>query len=734
MGGNILFIAHKTEAGILQSIQEHSESTAKLCKNFAIEPFKNLMYEIGLMHDIGKYQKDFQKRINGENIKIPHALCGAKLATEIYKIPAIAIIIQYVIAGHHRGLYDAGNKTDTEDHNTLYGTLKRKTQDYSAFKQELTIGKTDIEIAKLQKHIGGTSSNPEEISERFAFVIRYCFSCLTDADWLDTEYFYTGKLRNTIQANFSKCLECVNHELAKFKQTTPLQKARARLQKQVFEKINIEANFYLMNMPTGSGKTLCSLKFALERAIISKKKRIIYVIPYNSIIDQTAQVFQNIFKEHALVLRHQSTFSFENLNSNNEEEPLFLKQATENWDAQIIITTAVQFFESLYSNKRQKLRKLHNMADSIIIFDEAHLMPKDFLQPCLQAITHITEFLNSQAVFLTATMPDFRWLLKEFSSEKIVIEDLVLDKKDFSFFKKCSYLDIGTISKEELVCEAQDNPSTLIVVNKRSTARAIYTLAKNKKVYHLSTYMTAYDRVRVITKIHLELAQLEKDYTSLSNIPLDQRIIVVATSLIEAGVDLDFHAVYRQLWGLDSILQAGGRCNREGKLANARVNIFQLTEESAKTLEIEQELTKGIIQEYADISQDVSIENYFTRLLKVKKENISKYSLGKQCIGYINIPFASYAENFKLINSNTVSIAVPQDGKSRAMLTKLQQTGYINSREVQYYTCSVYENEFRSLLNQGVLSDYGSGIYWLTNPDYYDENIGILLEGQDKYF
>ena len=730
-----MFVAHKTEDGLIQTVKEHSEQTALLCQEFAVKPLKVLLHEIGLMHDIGKYQPDFQRRINGENIRVPHALCGAHIAKKLYgQTKPLSRIMEYVIAGHHAGLHDAGSSADNPDKSTLYANLKRKTQDYSAFKNDLNLGENKMNLDEITKYILQDCVDSEKISEQIAFIIRYCFSCLTDADWLDTERFYTRNLRQTLTSNFGKCLNNVNQELEKFICTTTLQQARKNLQKQAFDKVTKNADFYLMNMPTGSGKTLCSIKFALERALISGKKRIIYIIPYNSIIDQTAEVLQNIFKENAVILRHQSTFSFEKSDLGNEQEPLLLKQATENWDAQIIITTAVQFFESVYSNKRSNLRKLHNMADSILIFDEAHLMPKNFLQPCLQAIAHITRYLNSHAIFLTATMPDFSYLLQKYTSNSIKIENLITVEDDFSYFKKCIFNNIGEFSKEQLISEAQENPSTLIIVNKRVTAKELYALAVQGKTYHLSTYMTSLDRVKVIEQVKQELCKLEQDYPNLIGVPAERRILVISTSLIEAGVDLDFSSVYRQLWGLDSILQAGGRCNREGKLKQAFVNIFQLSDGISNPLTLEQDLTQGILKEFKDISSSESIAAYYERLFEIKKDDIIKNSLGKQCVDIIDIPFASYAETFEIIDSNTISIVIPQTDHSHKLLKRLQYTGYLNIREIQSYTCSVYRHEFNALLEQGVLNDYNSGVYWLINSDYYNEHTGIVFEGEDKYF
>src|SRR5699024_10463235 len=246
-------------------------------------------------------------------------------------------------------------------------------------------------------------------------------------------------------------------------------------------------------IPAGSGKTLASIKIALERAVQKKKQRIIYIIPYNSIIEQTADVFENLFGKDMEILRHQSTFSYEDEDNGSEDYRMAAKTAAENWDAPFIITTAVQFFESVYANKRGKLRKMHNMSDSILIFDEAHLMPQNYLQPCLQAVAYITRYLHSEAVFLTATMPDFEKLLKEYALPNCKIVRLIKDTAMFAKFQKCKYSYIGEVTPSELLARCCEYPSSLIIVNKKATARKLYQECGGKK-YHLSTYMTSYDR------------------------------------------------------------------------------------------------------------------------------------------------------------------------------------------------------------------------------------------------
>ncbi|MGN0351075.1 MAG: CRISPR-associated helicase Cas3' [Roseburia sp.] len=730
----ILYKAHINEnTGEIQTVKEHSENTANLCRKFAIPVLEDFMYTIGLLHDVGKFKEDFQRRINKENIRVEHSTCGALVAKELYP-NAIGLMMEYCIAGHHSGIPDGGYKNDTSDMPTLCGRLKRYFDDFSAYKEQLQIPQINQKkiLDFLMEDCG---RNTEILIDKFSFLTRYGFSCLVDADSIDTARFCNSEKIRTLTTDFQECLKKVNIKLTSFVCTTSLQKTRTLLQQQVFRKVDTSGEIYLMNMPTGSGKTLCSVKFALERAVRTGKKRIIYIIPYNSIIDQTMLVFEEIFGNSAEILRHQSTFSYEDANDYTEDYRKAAKSAAENWDVtSIIVTTAVQFFESVYSNKRGKLRKMHNMADSILIFDEAHLMPQDYLQPCLRAITYITKYLNSEAVFLTATMPDFPKLLRQYALKNSKIIDLIDDTSCFSEFQKCKYLFLGRMSAEILLEKAANNPSSLIVVNKKQSAKRLFELCSGKK-YHLSTYMTAYDRENTINEIRTELQRLEMDYPNYKDVPEDRKITIISTSLIEAGVDLDIHTVFRELSGLDNILQAGGRCNREGKRSQASVYVFEFDDENKTNQDIKSNITLGVLDKYEDISCSQSIKEYYDRLFFMKKDVLGKNTITQKCYDISGIPFAEYAREFELIDSGTVSLVVSRDNQSRELVDSLKYTGggIGITRRLQKYICSINQKELDDLIHQHVVDDFGTGILCLINSDYYNEETGITFEAKDYF-
>ncbi|NLZ45249.1 MAG: CRISPR-associated endonuclease Cas3'', partial [Clostridiales bacterium] len=381
------YIAHKDSDGTTQSVKEHLSGTADLAKSFAVNAFSNLAYNAGLLHDLGKYSSKFQRRINGEDIRVEHAISGAKEVELLYdKNKFFKQMLKSCIAGHHSGLPDGGSDVDLPEKATLSGRMKRKAEDFSAYKEE--IQPKDLNTDEVMTYFNNClkTRNLKEATELYAFMTKYLYSCLVDADFIDTEKFFEPNVQRGMKGDFKEALNLLNERLAKFSQDNEVRKGRSELQKQALENSYKSGDISILNMPTGSGKTLCSLKIALEQAIRENKKRIIYIIPYTSIIEQTAETFEGIFGKVLPVLQHHSNYSFEKEESENTGTAEKLKRTCENWDSKLIISTSVQFFQSIYHYRSSRLRKLHNLADSIIIFDEIHMIPIEHLQPCLRAI------------------------------------------------------------------------------------------------------------------------------------------------------------------------------------------------------------------------------------------------------------------------------------------------------------------------------------------------------------
>ena len=730
------------EEKIYQSIRDHAEGVSQRIISFS-DKFceESFAKTIAFLHDIGKYQEAFQERIKGKNIQVSHAICGAR-EWKKFNLPDAAA---YIIAGHHAGLSDRGNKNVPS---TLSYRLEcEETDAYDAYQQEL---KSLIPGGNQPPYKNAVSSSGETAWKEYAFWIRMMFSCLVDADFLDTEKFCSDDdVDRGLSTDFENCLKLLNERLL-FLQShavTDTEKARSDLQKQALSHKNENANFYYMNMPTGSGKTLTSMLFALERLIAAKKKRIIYVIPYTSIIDQNAKVFKDLFGDDC-ILEHHCNFDYDSYDNLSTREKV--RKAAENWDAPIVITTNVQFFESIYSNRPSKLRKLHNLADSILIFDEAHMLPSGYFQPCLEAIKILTTRYGCEAIFLTATMPDFDKWLKTFQCEGVSTCNLIEDTACFKAFKRSKIEPIGEISYEKLLDHVTEYNNSLVVVNSRKTAKALYEQYNGKK-YHLSTYMNHFDRDRVITNIKKSLAEGEK-------------FCLFSTSLIEAGVDLDFEAVFREEAGLDNLLQTAGRCNRSGKkdFSECKTYSFSLGNQSSRKIKDDLKTKQYYIQEtfeqYEDITVPEAIRFYFDKLYddektKMNEKNFlyakqigmySDYSkLAKRFdinqifdgISYYN--FAGYAADFHLIDDHTKPILIINSDNREDVESLLDSLQYAESgrniyRKLQKYMISLRPSEWDILQKFGAIQTK-EGIDCLVNENYYHPETGICFEDNTDY-
>lgn len=713
------FLAHiRDDDGKGQTIDEHLINTGGLAAGFAAEPFRALAAYAGQIHDIGKYRDGFQKRIQGIS-KAPceHACIAAQ---EIHKrensgklFNMFAPLLEYCTAGHHSGLQN-GRPTDASPEGSLDEALSRKADDiepqrtsfakYCEPPQESALQKAaqlfQRDIPKNDRYLF-----EKECIERYAFLTRYIYSCLTDADFLDTESFCSGGLERGLTGDFSAALERVNDKLNSISGDSKVCIARRELQQQAFSAAC--APVRILNMPTGSGKTLCSIKLALESAVRNGKKRIIYVIPYTSIIEQTAKVFEQLFGDVLPVLQHHSNFDFDRA-SDDELSAERLARCTENWDAPLIVTTNVQFFQSLYHNRSSKLRKLHNIADSVIVFDEVHMMPPEFLQPCLRGVGYLVGLLNCEALFLSATMPDFSDMFSRYAAG-CAHEEVITDKRSFLSFRNCRCEDIGEVSEEALLLSAQQHESSLIIVNSRKKARELYRKCRCKNRFCLSTYMTPDDRSKAIGDIRSLLGR--------------EPVTVISTSLIEAGVDLDFEAVYRELAGLDSVIQSAGRCNREGRRSEGFMHVFTFEGSPVpRGIKMQANITKSLMQEYDDIFSPECIKDYYGRLYGALDSAIDSGTIYRSGMNPKSIPFRDYADSFNMIDSDTINVIIPNE-QNQALIETLQYSSAA-LRKLAGSSAALHYGEFCRLLEAGVIRP-DTAAYILDIPEYYSSETGL---------
>lgn len=481
---------------------------------------------------------------------------------------------------------------------------------------------------------------------------------------------------------------------------------------------------YTLTVPTGGGKTTSSLAFALHHAVEHGMKRVIYVVPYTSIIEQNADVFRGILGDEN-VLEHHSGVQFENDEENGNPDPKAL--AAENWDSPLVITTAVQFFESMYANRSSQCRKLHNLANSVIIFDEAQMLPLCHLMPCVVAIGALVEKFGATAVLCTATQPVLGDLIQRFAPSHAVSEICPEIPFYFDKFRRVTFRQVGVLEDDalaELLCAHEQ---VLCIVNSRKAAQSIFSKLPEEGRFHLSTLMVPAHRRTVLEEIRRRL-----------NDSLPCR--VVSTSLVEAGVDIDFPAVYRELAGLDSILQAAGRCNREGKRAaeNSIVTIFRRTEKAPPLFGQAIGATNIALDNNADPASPQTMENYFHELRKLNGSAIDKIGVidaFERGRGGSLYPFRTIAENFRMIDNDTRTVYIPwKDGSE--LIERLCDGACSKKlyRQLGQYAVQVYDAHFQALYDAGALqtADETNGLddrsAILCDLSLYDEKTGLSLK------
>lgn len=699
----------QTNTRIEQTIFDHLNGTAAMARQFAnsfCEP--DIAGLIAMAHDIGKYSDDFQRRINGANIQVDHSTCGARELWNICNQSLLGVIIAYCIAGHHGGLPDGGSKSQHQSEpSTLYYRLfNSKLCDYSLYSRDITMR----HINAPKEWNPGKCLKTDNVGFSLAFFTRMLFSCLVDADWLDTEAFMkNGSIVRSGFTTISELNKRLTEHLKRFNNPQrDIDIKRNALRKDCIDAANNNRGLFSLTAPTGSGKTLACLEFALKHIAKNKMERIIYVVPYNTIIEQNAKVFEDIFGADNVVQHHS------NIEYDDKDPRRF---ATENWDAPIIVTSNVQFFESLFSNKPSKCRKLHSIANSVIVFDEAQMLPLPYLIPCVAAISELIKNCNCSAILMTATQSS----LNDYFASLQIQEINSNPQQMYEDFRRTTYkLEVNALSNEQLVTQLSKHNQVLCIVNTRRKAQQI--ASQISEAYHLSTTMYPSHRTAILDEIKGKLKNGEP-------------CRVVSTSLIEAGVDIDFPLVYRERVGLDSIIQAAGRCNREGRWqADASVvHVFTFDTGTPPTI-IQQNIAafEHAKQHNEDIASLKSVECYFKQL---------RYIIGQQGLDANNVveqfnngmsnalsfPFKTVAAQFRVID-NDQRIVVIENTESKSLCCQLR-AGVRNKgllRQIQKYSVNLYQKDFCNLQQCGQLEVLDDGIA-IMNEQFYDGKYGVSL-------
>ena len=717
-----------------ESLNAHLEKVAALtgafCAAFGAREWGETL---GCLHDLGKLSTEFQEYLRnsadadaGEETvpkrgRVDHSTFGARYAAQHAGTHA-GQLLAYCIAGHHAGLPDWIAEQAENDRSSLRYRLT------AVQKRPPTVDHQRISTVIPRLRI---PFPPEADGAGFqlAFFTRMIFSALIDADRLATEEFcdpVQSACRRVDHPDIgvlSRILSESIDVLATTAEKRQVNTVRADVLAQCRAAAKETPGFFSLNVPTGGGKTLSSMDFALRHAAEHGLRRVIVAVPFTTIIEQTADVYRRAFGDDAarcLIEHHSNVEPTKDTRAN--------KLATENWDAPVILTTNVQLFESLFAARTTPCRKLHRIARSVIVLDEVQTLPVEFLKPTLRALRELVQSYGCSVVLCTATQPA---LEKEetftigLENVRPIIRDV---PKLFQVLKRVEVEHAGKLTDAELAERMAEEASVLCIVNTRAHAAALYDalcVAEPEGSYHLSTNMCAAHRRVVFAQIRERL----KDKKSCR---------VVSTQLVEAGVDLDFDVVYRAPAGIDSVAQAAGRCNREGRRERGRVWLF----------ETESPPPPGMLRQSAQVGREVSarhpdplapdaVQAYFRMLYWQHENRWDKHEV-MPCFRAtprdkeLAYQFRSAAERFRLIEDVQTQVLVVYDEVSRSLRDRMllgDAGGFIDFRVAQHYLVGVYDQIKNALRQSGAIEEHttGSGLWLLLNERAYTAEKGLSV-------
>jgi CRISPR-associated endonuclease/helicase Cas3 len=800
------FIAHIRENdGEIQTVQEHLDAVRILSEKFGEKiGVKYLAGLSGMLHDLGKNTIKFRNYIqdavaNPDNPptkgSVDHSTAGGRLlyrrfynkqSTSIEKL-AVEWMAMSIIS-HHGGLRDfltpdlvsdflrrVSDKEIPEFEEAVAAFFKKQIPE-SEFEEYFEMAKN--EVISILKNIKENKLNPITTS----FVIKFIFSSLIDADRTNTRMFDENEVEQTIDrgAFFKESYASLMDKISDFRNSEhadrPINLLRMGMSDQCEEFAFNPPGIYTLSIPTGGGKTLASLRYALKHTIEYSKDRIIYIVPYTTIIEQNAQEIRNIIKNNEHILEHHSNI-IEEQNSDNDTEDYDLvkkklKLAKDNWDSLIIFTTMVQFLNTFYSKGTRNIRRLHNLSNSIIIFDEVQSVPVKCISLFNEALNFLNNFGKSSIVLCTATQPalDFVENKLKISVDSEMINDLTVVSKSF---KRVNILDNTTSRgfssaelKEFILNEMKQVNNLLVILNTKTAVRKLFEELKIGRdngefmLFHLSTNMCPAHRKDVLKKVKNALHD-------------KKRVICLSTQLIEAGVDISFECVIRSLAGLDSIAQAAGRCNRHGEYGTRNVYIIRSADEmltKLKEIRIGGEQTARILDEFKkepeffgnDLLSPKAMSVYFQYYYyQIKKElNYPILKLDKDLFDLLNenqdyykaffnknnkkFPlisrqsFATAEQFFQVIDNHTTSILVPYNEEAKQIITELNGDLSIKDlgnllKGAQQYVINIYDHELKQLDKEGNIDLLLSGNIYALKELAYSDGMGLDIKGEGSW-
>lgn len=715
---------------LITHIGDVRNNASLFSKEFGCEAWGALL---GDWHDLGKFMEAFQRYMLEDEQRIEHAVVGGRYATDQFDDPLRRLALQLSITCHHTGLQNS----------VVLG--KRLVNASQLVREAIKNAPKDLLDRKLPDWpewlIPPAAATAEEktINEwkrNLEFWIRMLHSCLVDADWLDAEKREPDALKRPDFPSIDELRDELDGYIdakvidAKKNNWTHVNAQRKIVLDACRESAITNTGYFSLTVPTGGGKTLSGMSFALNHAVENKMKRVIVVIPYTSIIEQNSSVYAEVFGLEN-VIEHHSNLAPEKDTERN-------RLASENWDAPIIVTTNVQFFESLYTNKNSRLRKLHNISRSVIILDEVQSLPPDLLYPILDAIRELREHYGCSVVLSTATQPALikrKSFMCGLDEVREIIPDAMKLSRDLARvnieWETDSVIEYSDIAERIL---KENMHRVLVVTHKRKDARVLAGLL-SEDTYHLSASMCPSHRKDTLKKVG-ELLQNE----SLT-------VRLVSTQLIEAGVDIDFPVVFRALAGLDSISQTAGRCNREGKDVNGgRLIVFRApTEPPAGVLRLGKGITESLLNssEYDgvlrgdDSSLDLTSPAIYDTYFRLFYSGVQLDGAGVQN-ARATLDFPEVAKRFRMIDSSTYPVVVPyKDAYNKLEIVRAKfKPSRDDFRSLQPFIVQIYSQEFQALNNVGALGFIHEKAFWYLSPPYerlYDKRFGLDVSEENLF-
>ncbi len=707
------FVAHTPNSdGVWDGLPAHLRRTAQLAGEFgkAIGA-EELAYTIGLWHDLGKFTPEFQHYIRAvaerkPAPRAPHSMLGARFSYEL--LTRLHLTWQEIvlpIAGHHSGLADSVSLEqellhDAPSTEARVNAMRERVNQFALVPRSVT---------RLQNELLIRNGNA-----RREMFIRMLLSVLRDADWLATEAHFshdTAAVRSAWPDLGDLAIRLSSAHQLRFKEAprTEVNRIRTAVHEACSKAAPGPQGIYRLTVPTGGGKTLSGLTFALDHARTHGLRRVIVALPYTSIIDQTAREYEQILGKEA-VLEHHSQIEPP---PDESEDPDAIRRrlATENWDAPVIVTTTVQLFESLLGRHPSRVRKIHNIAESVLVLDEVQTLPPELLAPITDVLRTLVEDYRVTLVLSTATQPAFDGVpgLRELGGEELVPQH----REHFAQLRRVRYDTLPEpVSWKQLSEIVSHEAQTMVIMNtRRDAVRLLEALPEERRAsaFHLSTLLCGTHRRRVLDEIRLRLR---------SRTP----VLLISTQVVEAGVDISFPAVFRAFGPLDRIVQAAGRCNREGEVpGGGRVVIFDPAEGGTPKgpYKVGTEKARLLLRENPpDSLHDPALYcEYFRRLYS--DVNLDRYRIQSSRERF---DYPKVAQEFRMIREDTVPVVVPWEDSPKRLEEWREKPNRQTWQKLQPYIVSIHDGERRRF--QGtLLEQVTEGLYWWRGQ--YDERLGL---------